>query len=479
MHSFRLITGAALLAACVFASSAAPIDDVRKLYNEGRYEEAAEKARPLVKRSPRDGNANFFLGASLFMLGNFEEAVEPLEMAESKSVAEAARMLAQYSLDIYDAEEAREHLDTWEAILKKNKKSVPELFDELSSKTVQMQNMLDRVEKIEVLDTLTVDSAAFFRVYRLSPEAGSLLPPEAVSRLGAGNRSDRLSMAYMPENRSELLWAASDSTEYFRLFSADILDDGTIDHPQMLDESLAGGANALYPFLMPDGVTLYFASDGEGSLGGYDIFMTRRTDASGNGRDYFQPQNIGMPYNSPANDYLLAIDETTGLGWWASDRDCEPGKLKIFIFAPAPKRVNVDVSDPNLASLAMLSDISLTQKEGVDYKALLNEKLPAATANGSDTDSQGVKFALDLGNGRILYRLNDFKNKQARAAMLEAIATESTLRKLSAQLDALRNTYRSGDRSVASRILEAEKEEASLRGRILSQRNTAIRLESR
>ena len=36
--------------------------------------------------------------------------------------------------------------------------------------------------------------------------------------------------------------------------------------------SLNEQGNVNYPFLMSDGITLYYASDGEGSLGGYDIF---------------------------------------------------------------------------------------------------------------------------------------------------------------------------------------------------------------
>lgn len=35
--------------------------------------------------------------------------------------------------------------------------------------------------------------------------------------------------------------------------------------------SLNEQGNVNYPFLMSDGITLYYASDGEGSLGGYDI----------------------------------------------------------------------------------------------------------------------------------------------------------------------------------------------------------------
>ena len=93
---------------------------------------------------------------------------------------------------------------------------------------------------------------------------------------------------------------------------------------------------------MPDGVTLYFANNGENSLGGYDIFMTRRSDGDGEGKEYFQPQNVGMPYNSPFNDFMMAIDEASGLGWWATDRNQIPGKVTVYVFIPSQMRVNVE-----------------------------------------------------------------------------------------------------------------------------------------
>lgn len=91
--------------------------------------------------------------------------------------------------------------------------------------------MLDRVEKIEVIDSLSVDSASFFRAYRLSEAAGRILAPDILGSIGAGEGASELSVAYVPENRTELLWAATDENETFELFGADILDDGTLDHP--------------------------------------------------------------------------------------------------------------------------------------------------------------------------------------------------------------------------------------------------------
>ncbi|MDE6121234.1 MAG: hypothetical protein K2F63_05540, partial [Muribaculaceae bacterium] len=334
MIRLRHILAATMLTAAV-SSFGAPIDEAKKLYRSGQYEAAIEKLRPLLKRSPKDGTVNYYLGASLMATGERSAAVAPLKQAASRGVADASRLLAEYAIDEYRVDDADNYLEAWETQLKKSKKSVPEDFDQLSSRVVQLRNMLDRVEKIEIVDSLCVDSAMFFQAYRLSKEAGRLLPPEAVRRIGAGDGTSQLSVAYMPENHTEILWSAAGDDGMFRLYGADILDDGTIAHPAPLDDSLGEGGNAKFPFLMPDGVTLYFANDGENSLGGYDIFMTRRNDGENGERTYYQPQNIGMPYNSPFNDYMLAIDEMSGLGWWATDRNAAPGKVNIYIYIPS------------------------------------------------------------------------------------------------------------------------------------------------
>ncbi len=458
-------------------ASAGPIDQARQLYNDGDYEAVVEKMRPVVKRSPRDGNANYFLGASLYALGQLDEAVKPLETAEGRGVADAARILAIMALDRYDASDASKHIDAWAAALTKSKKPKSEEFEFISRRAIQLGNMLDRVECIEVIDSINVDSATFFEVYRLSSAAGSLLPPDAVSRLGVGGDANELSVAYMPENRSELLWAAADTSGCFNLYGADILDDGSIDHSTILDDALREGGSAQFPFLMPDGVTLYFANNGENSLGGYDIFMTRRSDGDGEGKEYFQPQNVGMPYNSPFNDFMMAIDEASGLGWWATDRNQIPGKVTVYVFIPSQMRVNVEPDNPNLADIARLSSIALTQKEGVDYAEMLRTHLPGRNDAGVTQSASSPAFALDMGNGKIYYSLNDFKNDRARSAMLEALATDASLRKQLKDEEALRERYRNGDRTVSRAILDSEKQTAQLRRRAMSQRNNAVRLE--
>ena len=75
--------------------------------------------------------------------------------------------------------------------------------------------------------------------------------------------------------------------------------------PHKLDE-LDGDDAQNYPFMLSDGITLYYAAQGEESIGGYDIFVTRYDMDE---KKFLYPENLGMPFNSPANDYMLAIDE--------------------------------------------------------------------------------------------------------------------------------------------------------------------------
>lgn len=93
------------------------------------------------------------------------------------------------------------------------------------------------------------------------------------------------------------------------------LGDGSWSEPTPLfDEDV----DAAFPFMLSDGCTFYFASRSEQGLGGYDIFRSYRDSDTG---EFQNPVNMGLPYNSPADDYMLAIDEYTGAGWWATDRN--------------------------------------------------------------------------------------------------------------------------------------------------------------
>lgn len=253
--------------------------------------------------------------------------------------------------------------------------------------------------------------------------------------------------------------------------SASILDDGTIDNATPLKGNFSEGGDADYPFLMPDGMTLYYSATGDASLGGYDIFMTRRSDDG-----YLQPQNIGMPYNSPYNDYMLAIDEATGAGWFASDRGCVPGKVTIYVFVPSQTRVNYDVDDPSLHDKARIKSIDSVRSAEA---SALRQRIAAIDEGGSRRGMGNSRFEISMGNGKVYTSLDDFSSRQARQEMKELLVEQEHIDAQIVRLNQLRERYRGGEKNLADQIADAETAIEYGRQKISEWRNKVIRLETK
>ncbi|NOQ71665.1 MAG: OmpA family protein [Crocinitomix sp.] len=80
------------------------------------------------------------------------------------------------------------------------------------------------------------------------------------------------------------------------------------------------------PYLSKDGKSLYFASQGHNSMGGFDIFRVTRDD---NG-EWGDPRNIGTPVNSAGDDIYYVENEEGTLAYYASMRPGSYGYLDIY-----------------------------------------------------------------------------------------------------------------------------------------------------
>lgn len=82
------------------------------------------------------------------------------------------------------------------------------------------------------------------------------------------------------------------------------------------------------PFLHPDGATLYFSSTGHPGLGDADLFLTR-LDLDG---DWTEAVNLGYPINTPAHEGSLAVSADGITAYMASDREDSRGALDLYAF---------------------------------------------------------------------------------------------------------------------------------------------------
>lgn len=88
--------------------------------------------------------------------------------------------------------------------------------------------------------------------------------------------------------------------------------------PENLGAEINTEGSEMFPFISERG-NLYFASDGHAGLGGLDIFTaSRRMDVD---QVVFEdPQNLGAPINSHADDFSICYDEDAESGYFSSNR---------------------------------------------------------------------------------------------------------------------------------------------------------------
>ena len=339
------------------------------------------------------------------------------------------------------------------------------------------QRMLSHVEKIVVVDSLNVDREDFLKAYRIRSSAGRLLEGEEVEETLAGVsmpgllREEPLT-GFTNEFNDYIVWAQPDTTGYLRIAESVKLGDGSWADPVIAAGVLNAGeeyddddpveANAAYPFMDADGQTLYFAADNEFSLGGLDIFMTYKDTSTGK---FLIPRNIGMPFNSEYDDYMLVLDSQTGVGWWASERNGLEDEVTIYIYVISDTPAYVDPKDENLEVYASLSNWESVSDE--DSEAL-REKYRKEIEGIKHEVLSMPDFYLPMPSGKPYRYYSDFTNPKAATLMKRYLAEKENLEAKEKELDSFRDQYylSAGGDNYGNRIKTLEKDLRSAWGNL-------------
>ena len=212
--------------------------------------------------------------------------------------------------------------------------------------------------------------------------------------------------------------------------------------------------------MMSDGTTFYFAAKGRESIGGYDIFVTRYDSDDG---QFLKPENIGMPFNSEANDYMYAIDEISNIGYFVTDRRQPKGKVCVYIFIPPTSRRTYDLdtySDEQLRSLSEIHRIASTWGNGKERKQAL-ERLKSI---GTKTVAQQPKSETEIViNDLVTYTsVSQFRSPESLPLFRQLTDTKKKLAEIKSTLEKSRTYYAKANkedkRVLRTEILDGEDE---------------------
>lgn len=173
-------------------------------------------------------------------------------------------------------------------------------------------------------------------------------------------------------------------------------------------------------YLTIDGETMYIASEGHGSIGGYDIFVSKRQQGQ-----WSTPVNMGYPINTPYDDFYFSPTANGKYAYISSNRAGGSGGFDIYkvTFWGEEKQAIIEVEDFLLASIAMpIKDNQIENKVDVNKKSLTVFKgitIDAISRNPVEatieiTDNASGKiietFSTNSATGKFIITLNSGKN---------------------------------------------------------------------
>lgn len=296
------------------------------------------------------------------------------------------------------------------------------------------ERKLQVTERVTFIDSMLLKKEEVMDMLYLGNENGSVA---SYAKFFNVKEKDTLDCTlFRSQLGDKIIYAQPDTAAVLHLYASEMIGQKWCEPVLLL--GLEDTVSHNYPFMLADGTTLYYASKSKEGLGGYDIYMTRWDSDT---QRFFKPENIGMPFNSAANDYLYLVDEFNQLGWFVTDRGQGGDTVCVYCFIPNETRRIYDTSTmgrDTLVALANINSIRDTWTDQERVKDALNRLDILRTKSKKSAQSQ-FHFIV---NDRITYtNLSQFRNEESRKLANKWLKLVDERNKASEQLEELRKQY--------------------------------------
>ncbi len=166
--------------------------------------------------------------------------------------------------------------------------------------------------------------------------------------------------------------------------------DGDWGPAKNLGPSINTQYNEDAPFIHPDGITLFFSSEGHKSIGGYDIMYSIKQE-----NDWIAPISMGIPLNTTEDDRYYVINAQGDRGYFSSNRPGAGGKGGQDIYTVTPGILG------EKPILALLKGNVYADDKPIEAKIEVSKKGTGEAIGPYYSNSKTGKFlmALSPGNG--------------------------------------------------------------------------------
>lgn len=319
--------------------------------------------------------------------------------------------------------------------------------------------MTDNTQRLFVIDSTVVDRGSAYKDIPLSADLGLTVPYNSYFN------DQQLPGVYVYVNgfQNKCYYAVNDSTGRSQLFCRNRLN-GQWGTPQPIKGIDTAFRHVNHPFMASDGETLYFSAQHADNLGGYDLYMTRYDSDEG---QFLAPENMGLPYNSFADDLMFVADDINHFAWLVTNRQQPEGKVCVYTISTSDKRVNYDVDDyddshmQRLAQLWRIRDTWVTPSQRDEAMQRL-QALTKAQAMTKGQGTNGTQRVFVISDKRLVTDATQLGSQATQRLYEQWLVLCQQRDKLDESLDGLRTEYHNAKGAqragTAQRILTAEKQ---------------------
>lgn len=457
-----------LLSVCL-GLSAQTLQQGRNYFLQGDYEKAKPIMLKYLKQKPDAADRNYWYGVCCMETGEKEAAIPYLNKAADKKIFKANRALADYYLEKEDYQAAITNYELFVKGISTDKELHDPALEERLTLVADSLKLLFRMvrntNRVCFIDSFVISKDELFSSYILGESVGSVAPAsEFFDRDDEGE-------VFQPEMGQNVYYSRPTADGSYRLFTQFRSFDRWTDETML--NGLDTDGDLRYPFLLNDGVTIYYAANGSESMGGLDIFVSRYNTATGR---YLKPENLGMPFNSEANDYLYVVDEANNLGWFATDRRQPQDTVCVYVFIPneAYPKYNYEGGDTlAIHRAARLESIAQSQNDLNEVRAA-RQRLTLLRYEQSEKKEQG-SFTFIIDDLTTYHELGEFQSNDAREQYERWIELKEEYEYNASRLDRMRDEYTNGTKQEKERlrqpILEFEEKVLDQERQVMSMEN--------
>ncbi|UTW62220.1 PD40 domain-containing protein [bacterium SCSIO 12741] len=364
-------------------------------FDNEAYGEAIPLYSTLVSNYPKDPEYNFKYGASLLYGGaDKEKPIRYLQYAVSKpSVDPLAYYYFAQALHMnYEFEKAIKYYQKF----KNQGKPADVKKYTVENQINQCENglkLLKTITDLIVLDKKELREEDFYKVYDLSDFGGQILTKTDDFKSDYDKKNNKEGIFYFPKNAEKIFFSSHtmDNNRGKDIYFAFREPDGGWSKPINMGKVINTDYDDDYPFMHPDGKTLYFASKGHNSLGGYDIFVTTLNESG----DWTTPRNLDFAINTPGDDYLFITDESGKTAYFSSNRESAKGEVNVY-------RINMSRVPLDFAFIYGTFNSESTKSANIKVKDVEKD----AYIGEYETDENG-KYRIKLPNkGKFEFEVN-------------------------------------------------------------------------